>query len=277
MTTQKKIAAILLTVVGVIALLCNLIGIVGVWVTAGAINSVTTSLLSITAQGAERSSELLGEVNSSLAQLEASVNNLETRVTQLGTNVSENPVVLNALRQEYDENATPLMRRAVQSMRTARTALNRSAAAAEAFNSNPLTARVTPDFERLQAIDAALDEAEQELLQVGLELRELKVDVTQTVTGGITTRLAKVESALQRAGEGVNALNQRAVNLEASATALQNSLPFWVNLTAFGVTLVMLAAAVGGIELAWMSISFLRSGGQSVDTLLGHFGANPIP
>lgn len=277
MTTQKKIAAILLTVVGVIALLCNLIGIVGVWVTAGAINSVTTSLLSITAQGAERSSELLGEVNSSLAQLEVSVNNLETRVTQLGTNVSENPVVLNALRQEYDENATPLMRKAVQSMRTARSALNRSAAAAEAFNSNPLTARVTPDFERLQALDAALDEAEQELLQVGLELRELKVDVSQAVTGGITTRLAKVESALQRAGEGVNALNQRAVNLEASATALQNSLPFWVNLTAFGVTLVMLAAAVGGIELAWMSISFLRSGGQSVDTLLGHFGANPIP
>ncbi len=275
MTPQKKIAAILLTAIGVIAVICNLIGIIGVWVAAGAVNSVSTSLLSGVEQGAHRSSELLGELDGSLAELQTSVTNIESRVTQLGTTISENPVVLNALKREYDENASPRMRKIVQTLRTARTALDRTAAAAEAFNSNPLTTRVTPDFERLQALDAAVDVVETALIQVGLELRELKEDVTQAVTGGITTLLAKVESALQLARDALGALDQRVTNLEASATALKNSLPFWINLTAFGITLVMLAAVVGGITLAWTSVSYLRSGGNSVDTLLGHFGANP--
>lgn len=275
MATQKKIAAILLTVVGVIAVACNLIGIIGVWVAAGAVNSVSASLLSTVEQASQRSSELLGELDGSFAQLQTSVNNIESRVTQLGTTISENPVVLNALKREYDENATPQMRQIVQRLRIARTALDKAAATAEAFNSNPLTARVTPDFERLQMLDAVVDEVEAALIQLGLELRELKVDVTQAVTGGITTLLAKVESALQLAHDALGALDQQATNLEAGATALRNSLPFWINLTAFGITLIMLAAIIGGVALAWTSVSYLRSGGNSVDTLLGHFGANP--
>lgn len=277
MTTQKKIAAILLTAAGVIAVLFNLIGVIGVWVGASAVNSMSSSLLTLVEQGTHTSSQVFAEVDASLAELATSVNNIEMRVTQLGTNISENPVVLNAIRQEFDENATPTMRKTVISVRSARTALDRSAAAAEAFNSNPLTSRVTPDFERLQAIDAALDEAEQELIQVGLELRNLKVDATQAVTGSIIARLAKIEGALQRASDAAGALDQRATNLGAQATALKSSLPFWVNLTALGITLILVAAIVAGVALSWTSITYLQSGGKNISTLLGHFGTGVSP
>lgn len=273
MTTQKKIIAILLAVVGVVAVVFTLLGIVGVWWAAGTVNSAAVTVLSAVEKGAQQSSELLTKVDTSVGDAQAEVNAVETRVTTIGTNISENPVILNALKQEYDERASPQMRTLVQSARTARTAIDRTASAAAAANSNPLTAMITPDFTRVQVLDEALDQAEQELLRVGLEIRDLKVDATQAVTGGITARLQRVDNALQTTRDAVNELNQRATGLQTRAAALQQSIPWVVNITAAGLTLVMLAAVVAGIALAWSSISYLQSGGKRVDTFLGHFNA----
>lgn len=273
MTTQKKVVAILLAIVGIVAVVFMLLGIIGVWWLAGTVNSAAVTVLSAAEQGAQQSSELLTQVDTSVGGVQSDVNAIETRVNTIGANISENPVILNALRQQYDERASPQMRTLVQTARTARSAIDRTASVAAAANSNPLTAMLAPDFSRVQTLDAALDEAEQELVRVGLEIRDLKVDATQAVTGGIAARLQKVDNALQVTRDAVNELNQKAAAVAARAIALQQSVPFWVNVSAFGITVVMLAAIIGGIALAWSSISFLQSGGTRVDTFLGRFGA----
>lgn len=274
MTTQKKGIAIVLAIVGIVAVVFMLLGIIGVWWLAGTVNSAAVTVLSAVETGAQQSGALLTKVDTSVGGVQTDVNDIETRVTTLGTNISENPVILNALKQQYDERASPEMRTLVQTARTARSALDRTASVAAAANSNPLTAMLAPDFSRVQTLDAALDEAEQELIRVGLEIRDLKVDATQAVTGGITGRLQKIDNALQVSRDAVNELNQKVTAFEARAAALQQSIPFWVNMSALGITLVMLAAVVGGIALAWSSISYLQSGGARVDTFLGRFSAN---
>lgn len=273
MTTQKKVTAILLAIVGIVAVVFTLLGIIGVWWFAGTVNSAVVTVFSRVEQGAQQSSDFLTKVDTSVGGVQSEVNAIETRVTTVGTNISENPVILNALKQQYDERASPQLRTLVQSARDARTALARTAAFAEAANSNPLTAMITPDFTRVRELDAALDEVEQELLRVGLEIRDLKVDATQAVTGAITGRLQKVDNAFNVMRGAVNDLNQQVTALGARAAALQQSIPLTVNLFALGVTLVLLAAAIAGAALAWSSISYLQSGGTRVDTLLGRFTA----
>lgn len=271
MTTQKKIIAIVLSIAGALVLVCNLLGILGAWVAASAINSFAVTTLTVVENTAQRSSQLLGEANNSLGQLQTSVTTLTTQVNQVGTNISENPVIFNALKQEFDERATPAMRQVVQTTRGAHAALNQAAATAEALNANPLTARMTPDFTRLQALDAAVDEILGELMAVGAMIGDLKTDSTQAVTGAITTRLTRVDNALKTAMEAVTTLTQRVNALEAQAVALQSTIPFWVNVTAFIATILMLAAVVAGAALAWMGISYLRSNGQAVETFMGKF------
>lgn len=273
MTTQKKVTAILLALAGIVAVVFTLLGIIGVWWFAGTVNSAVVTVFSRVEQGVQQSSGFLTQVDTSVGGVQSEVNAIETRVTTVGANLSENPVILNALKQQYDERASPQMRTLVQSTRAARSALARTAALAEAANSNPLTAMLAPDFTRVQALDAALDEAEQELLRVGLEIRDLKVDATQAVTGGITARLQKVDNAFNVMRQAVNELNQQVTAIGARAAALQQNIPFTVNLIALGLTLVLLAAAIAGVALAWSSISYLQSGGTRVDTLLGRFTA----
>jgi hypothetical protein len=274
MTTQNKVVAILLAIVGIVAVVFMLLGIIGVWWLAGTVNSAAVTVLSAVENGAQQSGELLIKVDTSVGSVQSDVNAIETRVTAVGVNISENPVILNALKQQYDERASPQMRTLVQSARMARSAIDRTASVAAAANSNPLTAMLTPDFSRVQTLDAALDEAEQELIRVGMEIRDLKVDATQAVTGGITGRLQKIDNALQVARDAVNEVNEKVTGLAARAAALQQSIPFWVNVSALGITLVMLAAVVGGIALAWSSITYLQSGGARMNTFLGWFSAN---
>lgn len=273
MTTQKKVIAILLAIVGIMAVVFTLLGIIGVWWAAGTVNSTAVTVLSAVELGAGQSSELLGKVDGSVGGVQNEVNAVETRVTQVGTNISENPVILNALKQQYDERASPEMQNLVQLARTARSAIDRTASVAAAANSNPLTAMIAPDFSRVQALDQALDQAEQELVRVGLEIRDLKVDATQAVTGGITARLQRIDNALQATRDAVKELNQKATGLQTRAAALQQSIPMLVNVIAAGLTLVMLAAVIAGLALAWSSITYLQSGGTRVDTFLGRFDA----
>jgi len=274
MTTQKKISAIVLAIIGIVAAVCMLFGIYGVWWTAGTVNTAALSILSSVENNARQSSELLTQVDTAVGSVQTNVSDIETRVATVGVNLSENPVILNALRQQYDERASPELRTLLQSARAARVALARTASLAAAANANPFTATFAPDMARAQALDAALDEVEQELLRVGLEIRDLKVDATQAVTGGITSRLQRIDGALQVARDATNDLNQRANTTMTNAVARQASFPSTVNMLAFGITVVMAAALIGGVALAWSSISYLQSGGRRIETFLGRFSAN---
>ncbi|RIK30096.1 MAG: hypothetical protein DCC52_06645 [Chloroflexi bacterium] len=274
MTSQKKASAIVLALIGIISVVFTLLTIIGVWWFAATFNAAVVTVLSAVERGAQNSSAALQQVDSSVSGVQSEVNALETRVLTVGVNVSENPVILNALRQQYDERVSPETQALVETARAARSALDSTASMASAANSNPFTAMFVPDFSRVQTLNTALNEVEQELMRVGLELRDLKVDATQAVTGGITGRLQRVDNALQSIRALTNELNASVAALGARAAALQQSIPFWVNVVAFGLTLIMLAAIVGGIALAWSSISYLQSGGARMDTFLGKFRAD---
>ncbi len=274
MTSQKKASAIVLALVGIIAVVFTLLCIIGVWWFAATFNSAVVTVLSGVERGAQDAGALLRQVDGSVGGVQSEVNALETRVLTVGVNVSENPVILDALRQQYDERASPEMQALVETGRAARSTLSSTAAMAAAANSNPFTAMFVPDLARAQALDAALTDAEQELIRVGLEIRDLKVDATQAVTGEITGRLQRVDNALQVTRSVGNELNSSVAALGARAAALQQSIPFWVNVVALGLTLVLLTAIVGGIALAWSSVSYLQSGGARMDTFLGKFRAD---
>lgn len=244
MSTGKKILHWLAIVIAVLVIIGSIAGIAGMWWLHNTATDVTLKAFSIidTAVGvvdtaASRANELVERGRSEVQQVEETI-------VAVGVDVEANRPLLTALSNRINERLAPTVEQIRTTLAPVTGTIRAVRALVDFVNAIPFIRETPPGIEELENAFNRLDQTAADVRQVNDTIRTTVVDASSrltgetvdtltSITGRVDSRLAETQATIEGARADIVALQER-------LSVLRWRLLLIYNLTAVGMTLLLI-------------------------------------
>ena len=267
MSTGKKILRWLIIIVAVLVLVGSMAGIGGTWWLHNAATDVTLQAFSTIDTAVEVVDTAASRADDLVLRGRTEVQQVEETIIAVGTDVEANKPLLTALSSRINERLTPTVEQVRTTLAPVTGAIQSVRALVDFINAVPFIRETPPAVDELETALSRLDEASANARQVGDTIRATVVDTSsqltqQTVdrltslTGGVDSRLAEAQSA-------VDTLQTELMALQERLAILRSRLLLIYSLAAVGATLLLLWIMYSQVVVIRHQRQLLRTGGTA--------------
>lgn len=258
MNTAKRIAAVVVMIVGLLVLLASLAGIAGTWIVRGQLDAELTGIVTAAETRAGAIQQQLTGLDSALTQARSQVSAVEQEVQAFGTDLEQNRPLLSAISDRLGLDLSPLVERAREIMSSVRETMAAVNTAVEAINAIPFVSVPVPELEKLSKLSDDIDGFRTEVQNLRTTIEQRRTEIIQGAVSLITTPTSQIGSVLDKMQgtvsgyrEEVRAVQDGLSNLNAS---LSSGLTWAAVILSF-VLLWIVLSQVALLVLAWRIFS----------------------
>lgn len=258
MNTAKRIAAVVVMVIGLLMLLASLAGIAGTWIARGQLDAELTAIVTAAETRAGAIQQQLTGLDAALTQARSQVSAVENEVQAFGTDLEQNRPLLAAISDRLGLDLSPLVERAREIITSVRETVAAVDAAIEAINAIPFISVPVPELEKLSKLSQDIEDFRTEVQGLRATIDERRTEIIQGAVSLITTPASQIGGVLDEMQSTVSGYREEVRAVQDGLSNLNASISSGLTWAAVVLTLVLLWFALSQaalLVLAWRIFS----------------------
>jgi conjugal transfer/entry exclusion protein len=270
MLTFKKVVAVILMVLSVIATIVMIIALFGSWVVKARLEMTVTELLLAGENVTQLTRESINRVDGTLNTAIEVVDNVDAKITEIGQGISDRAPLFNQLLDSLNGDLVNTVNNAVETFRQIEANIIAINDAMEAISDIPMLgmeARM-PSVTRLQEVENQITRLKEDvnlLIQLvqaeRAELIEGKISTVTDKTSGLRDRLRTTRTSLSEADARLAESGQSMADLRQRIPALFTTITILLNL-------FFLLSILGFISLFLKALEYFKCPQDGIKGLL---------
>ena len=258
MNTLKRVASVVVMVIGILVLVASLAGIAGTWIVRGQLDAQLTEILSVADARAGAIQDRLTGLDSALTQARAQLTAVEQEVQAFGTDMEQNRPLLAAISDRLGLDLSPLVERAREIMTSVRETVAAVDAAIEAINAIPFISVPVPELEKLSKLSQDIEGFRTEVQNLRTTIDQRRTEIIQGAVSLVTTPTSQIGNALDEMQSTVSSYREQVRAVQDGLSNLNSSISSRLTWAAIILSLVLLWFALSQaavLVLAWRAFS----------------------
>jgi chromosome segregation ATPase len=236
-TLKRVLSVTAIILSGLVILLCAA-GVIGAWASSGTIIEAGTKLLTGAEKAAGAVQAGLQSINNELGNLEEDISTIEEATAQLSQNISDKGLVLVLLPTAREEKLTNTLAAIKDTLATAEQMLSSVVDTLSFIDSLPFVELPKPDPETVAAVSEKVEKLNTATNNARARMQEAR-DNSTGAAQKVSDAMGEISNDITATRIEIKARSEKVADTQASLSDLKDSLPFWVYLGAFVITLLL--------------------------------------
>ena len=258
MNTARRIAALLIMVIGLLVLLASLAGIAGTWIVRGQLDAELTGIVTVAETRAGAIQQRLTGLDTVLTQARAQVSAVEQEVKAFGSDMEQNKPLLSAISDHLGLDLSPLVERGREILTSVRETVTAVSSAIEAINAIPFISVPVPELETLSKLSQDIEAFRTEVQDLRATIDQRRTEIIEGAVSLVTTPTLQMGGVLDEMQTTVSGYREEVRAVQDGLSALNSGISSGLTWAAAVLTFVlvwMVLSQVALLVLAWRIFS----------------------
>jgi chromosome segregation ATPase len=258
MNTARRIAALLIMVIGLLVLLASLAGIAGTWIVRGQLDAELTGIVTAAETRAGAIQQRLTGLDTVLTQARAQVSAVEQEVQAFGSDMEQNKPLLSAISDRLGLDLSPLVERGREILTSVRETVTAVSSAIEAINAIPFISVPVPELETLSKLSQDIEAFRTEVQDLRATIDQRRTEIIEGAVSLVTTPTLQIGGVLDEMQTTVSGYREEVRAVQDGLSALNSGISSGLTWAAAILTFVlvwMVLSQVALLVLAWRIFS----------------------